>query len=122
MNDPNPLVEEYTKLAPHYDRKWWFYIEASTSRTIARLRQGISGRLLDVGCGTGVLLEKLAQTRPELELFAIDPVPAMIEQSKRKLNGRAVLQIGAAEAIPFTDGFFDVVVSSNVFHFIREPK
>jgi len=122
MNGLNRLVEEYTKLAPHYDRKWWFYIDASTSRTIARLRQGISGRLLDIGCGTGVLLEKVARTRPALELFGIDPVPAMIEQSKRKLNGRAVLQIGAAEAIPFADGFFDVVVSSNVFHFIREPK
>jgi ubiquinone/menaquinone biosynthesis C-methylase UbiE len=118
----NRLEEEYTKLAPHYDRKWWFYVDASTSRTIARVGRGISGRLLDVGCGTGVLLEKVAQTRPELELFGIDPVPAMIEQAKQKLNGRATLQIGAAEAIPFGDGFFDVVVSSNVFHFIREPK
>jgi len=37
--DPSahPVVEEYARLAPVYDAKWSFYVEATTRETLARL-------------------------------------------------------------------------------------
>src|SRR6059036_3412223 len=121
MRGTDPIVSEYTKLAPRYDRKWSFYIDASTAQTLAHLPLAFSGRLLDVGCGTGALLQRLVQARKGGELFGIDPVPAMLEEARRKVGDKAALREGRAEQIPFDDGFFNIVVSCNMFHFVREP-
>ena len=36
-NDRDAAVEEYDRLAPHYDRRWTFYIEATLRETLKRL-------------------------------------------------------------------------------------
>ena len=80
-----PVVEEYARLAPEYDAKWSFYIEATTRETLARLRLRPSDRLLDVGCGTGSLLDRLARQHPATQLTGIDPVPEMLAVARRRL-------------------------------------
>lgn len=38
--------------------------------------------MLDVGCGTGELLARLAAKYPEACLAGLDPVPAMLQQAR----------------------------------------
>src|SRR5690606_21591992 len=110
---------EYGRMASEYDQRWSFYIEASTRETLARLTLTPRARLLDVGCGTGALLARLAPVRPEAHLTGIDPVPGMLEVARRRLPSRVALCQGWAEALPFADRSFDVVVSSSAFHYMR---
>ena len=115
------VVAEYARIAGRYDRKWSFYIEATIQETIARLPLGEEDRLLDVGCGTGALLYRLAAVHPATRLVGVDPVPAMLKVARRKLPFDIALHEGWAEQIPFADAQFDLVVSCSMFHYVARP-
>ena len=117
----DPIVREYAKEAPRYDRKWSFYVEASTRETIARLEMDPAARVLDVGCGTGELLSKLAAKYPQASLAGLDPVAEMLSMAREKLSGAADLRVGWANELPWPDASFDIVVSCNMFHYITHP-
>jgi ubiquinone/menaquinone biosynthesis C-methylase UbiE len=117
----DPVLQEYSLLAARYDTKWSFYIEATTRETLARLALRPSDRLLDVGCGTGALLHALAATHPPSLLAGVDPVPEMLAQARDRLGEAVNLRAGWAEDLRFPSECFDVVVSCNVFHYIRRP-
>jgi len=117
----SPVVEEYARLAPEYDGKWSFYVEATARETLARLDLRPSDRLLDVGCGTGALLYRLSGQHPAAQLAGVDPVPEMLAVARRRLPPDVLLQEGWAERLPFDDDQFDVVLSCNVFHYVRQP-
>jgi ubiquinone/menaquinone biosynthesis C-methylase UbiE len=114
------VIREYSKAAKFYDTKWSFYVEASTNETIRRLSLKPNARVLDVGCGTGALLMKLAR-RGDLVLCGVEPVPEMLAVARRKLPDTVSLQQAWAEEIPHPSEKFDVVVCSSIFHYIREP-
>jgi ubiquinone/menaquinone biosynthesis C-methylase UbiE len=120
-NAPDPVVLEYSEAAKEYDRKWAFYVEATTRETMARLPIRASDSLLDVGCGTGALLTHVAAKYPSARLAGLDPVSAMLEIARRKLSDRVDLRVGWANALPWPDQSFDVVVSCNMFHYVTHP-
>ncbi|HEX2254931.1 MAG TPA: class I SAM-dependent methyltransferase [Thermoanaerobaculia bacterium] len=115
-------MREYSRLAPEYDSRWSFYVEASTEETLARLRPEAVTSVLDVGCGTGALLERLARRHPEAALAGVDPVAEMLAVARSRLSPDVDLRQGWAEQLPFADDSFDVVTSCNMFHYLREPR
>jgi ubiquinone/menaquinone biosynthesis C-methylase UbiE len=117
----DPVVKEYSRLASEYDTRWSFYVEATTSATIARLSVPPTGRVLDVGCGTGALLQELARKFPQVTLVGVDPVAEMLAVARGRVPPRTELREGWAEELPFEDNDFDVVVSCNMFHYVRQP-
>jgi ubiquinone/menaquinone biosynthesis C-methylase UbiE len=114
-------VTEYKRLAPDYDAKWSFYVEETTRETLARLGLRPTDRLLDVGCGTGALLHRLAQSHAAKRLSGVDPVPEMLAVARRRLPPEVELREGWAEQLPVESEQFDIVVSCNMFHYIRQP-
>ena len=118
---PDPVVTEYSALARDYDRKWSFYVDSTTRETLARLHLAPTDRVLDVGCGTGELLARLAAKHPTAFLSGIDPVAQMLEIARGKLSPGVDLREGWADDLPWPDGSFDVVISCNMFHYVIHP-
>jgi len=114
------VVKQYAQLAGQYETRWSFYVDATTEATLARLPEN-TGDLLDVGCGTGALLARVPDVRSGVRLSGIDATPAMVERARKRLPKDVFLAAGWAEALPFADGRFDTVVSSSMFHYIRQP-
>jgi ubiquinone/menaquinone biosynthesis C-methylase UbiE len=115
------VLKEYAKLAPRYDLRWDSYIRSSVKRTLARLPIREGERLLDVGCGTGQLLQAL-QTRPcNAELMGVDTTSEMLDVARSRLAKSTPLTVGQAEQLPFESASFDWLVSASVFHHIRKP-
>lgn len=121
LRESNPVVREYSRLADRYDTRWSFYIQATTQETIARFKLRSNDRVLDIGCGTGALLQQIASNYPQSQLFGVDPVAEMLAIARQKLPSNTELKQGWAEALPFENEQFDVVVSCNMFHYIRQP-
>jgi SAM-dependent methyltransferase len=67
-------------------------------------------RLLDAGCGAG-LLALLASLRGA-EVTALDAAPGLLAVARRRLPGADVRE-GDLEALPFADASFDAVVAVN---------
>jgi ubiquinone/menaquinone biosynthesis C-methylase UbiE len=74
-------------------------------------------RVLDVGCGTGVLLRELSTRLPEArELTGVDAAAAMIEAaSVGEQAARLRYLHGRAERLPFDNARFDLVISTTSF-------
>src|SRR5688572_13034656 len=78
--------------------------------TFARIRSG--QRVLDVGCGTGVVA--LAAARIGAKVTGLDLTPELIEHARENaaIAGAEVEWLqGDVEALPFPDASFDVVLS-----------
>lgn len=86
-----------------------------------RLRRGES--VLDVGCGTGSLALEAKRQVVSGTVYGVDASPEMIARAARKAK-RAGLELefvnAPAQALPFDDGRFDVVMTSMMLHHL--PK
>ena len=67
-----------------------------------------ASEILDVGCGTGVLTEELAE-RTQGQVVGVDLDPGMVDYSKGR-QGKAQYRSGDAHDLAFRDGWFDLVV------------
>ena len=80
-------------------------------------------RVLDVACGTGTLLQMVAERHPRASLVGIDIDPRVLARARSKVGINAVFELASATAIPFAQGVFDIVLSSLAFHHLtREEK
>jgi SAM-dependent methyltransferase len=77
------------------------------------------GTALDVGCGTGVLAERLAETG--YEMTGVDPSQGMLDVlAERAPDVTAVRASGTA--LPFGDDHFELVLTVATLHHIAEPE
>ncbi len=83
-------------------------------------------RVLDAGCGYGRNLVYLL--RAGCEIFALDGNAEGVEHVRRLAGLLAPklpaenFRVGAIEAMPFADGFADVVLCNSVLHFARDER
>ncbi len=78
--------------------------------------------ILDVGCGGGKTVKRLAQQAPQGKVFGIDYSADMVEYSKKvnkKLVGQNRVQIveGSVERMSFPNDFFDLVTAFETYYF-----
>ncbi len=74
--------------------------------------------VLDIGCGTGRLLETVARRWGEARLTGVDASEAMVAEARRKHegDGRFAFKRGDASALPLEAGAFDAAFSTMSFH------
>ncbi len=111
---------EYEALAGHYDERWADYVSASTALAESRLSVGPHARVLDVGCGTGVLLQHLHDRSPDLTLVGLDATPGMLARARARLGARPLLVEGSGDALPLDRAAVDAVVSTSALHYIAD--
>jgi len=79
-------------------------------------------RVLDLGCGAGVLTERLVAAGHDVD--AVDMAPDMLEFSKQRLaaydSSKYRLQRAECQALPFPDATFDVVACIGVFGYMED--
>jgi ubiquinone/menaquinone biosynthesis C-methylase UbiE len=71
--------------------------------------------IVDLGCGPGTVLSRLARRRPDLSLTGVDIDPAMLKIASGRLPQARLLQ-SSIDAVPIEDQSADLVLSSMVFH------
>ena len=133
------LRSYYTgRTARYYNTLWRTY----TRRTLAEVqaaidfsalhgvpqRLGRSPRVLDVACGTGVLLKWLVEQVPGVEAYGVDASADMLEQAGTALKDQPHTHLVQAEVVtgetahlPYAPGTFDLITFTNARHDLLEP-
>ena len=78
------------------------------------LVSGLTGRALDIGCGTGL---NFGHYPSAVEVIAVEPDPHMLRRARVRaaaLGRRVEILEAGAEALPFPNGSFDAVVATLV--------
>jgi len=79
-----------------------------------------SGKVLDVGCGNGSLINAIRQ-KNKMEAYGIDISPKMIEECRRQYIG-ITFEVSTGEKIEFADETFDAVTICCVLHHLNDPQ
>ncbi len=124
MDDHERMKAYYDRRAPEYDRSILGFGETAPPKDIAEDRAALlqaisrlpSGRVLDVGCGTGYLTQHLGG-----EVVALDQSAAMLDIARERVPW-ADFVLGDALNMQLADGSFDLVFASNFYGLLREAE
>ena len=111
LYDPVMALPERVSLPPH--RRY--------------LVEGLSGRVLDVGAGTGASFPYFAERAREadLEVHAVEPDPHVRRralETAREAGLSVDLRNAGAERLPYPDDHFDAALAGIVFCTIPDPS
>jgi ubiquinone/menaquinone biosynthesis C-methylase UbiE len=116
-------IEHHRKIAARAEAIWNWESAAGRRRADRRaalfvehggLRPG--KKVLELGCGTGVFLEKVAACGADI--VGIDLSDELLARARTRLAGarNVTLDQGNAEDLPYPDGTFDAAYGSSILH------
>ena len=106
-----------------YDAAW---VQRVTYRpvqdaVVAALRRAAPARVLDIGCGTGRLAHRIAESFPRARVVGCDFSTGMLRRAAAR--SQAVRWVrGDAGRLPFGECSFDTVVSTEAFHWFPDQR
>lgn len=117
-------VAIFDLLAPGYDNSLSGHNPRKNyGKIINKLELSENDVLLDVGCGTGEVLNRIAGIYQNVQLYGLDISPKMLQIAKDKdVKNKIEYVCGDAEKLPFNKDMFDVLLTSESFHHYPNPK
>jgi SAM-dependent methyltransferase len=111
-------LAEYALMDAAEDHMWWY--RALHRRLLNSLAE-VHGCVLDAGCGTGGLLARLREQRPDLRSFGVEWADA----ASRRAAAKSAMPVtrGSINALPFAASSFDAAVTVDVLcHAAVDPE
>jgi len=106
-----------------YERFMGRWSRAVGSRFLDWLAPAGDSHWLEAGCGTGAFTPLVSERCRPAAIVAFDPTPQQIAYARHHLLNKCVaFHVAAAEAIPFADSSYDIVVSALAMNFMRDCK
>lgn len=106
--------DPYQRVAKIYDRLFETFNSSLRGIGMKLYPPHAGMSVLDVGCGTGVHLERYQKAG--CSVFGIDQSPAMLAVARNRLGENADLHQGDASAMPYSSGQFDLITMMTVLH------
>jgi len=124
--------------AKNYNRTWATFSQKTHDVTLSLIdfalvqqvasREKRAPRFLDVGCGTGLLLERFVRLIPQAEVYGIDGSEEMLLQAQCLLEDdphahliQGTLSAGAIADLPYAPASFDIITCTNTLHYLQDP-
>jgi ubiquinone/menaquinone biosynthesis C-methylase UbiE len=88
----------YDKRAIVYDRLWARYTRRTHDELLSRVHVANDQHVLDVGCGTGVLAQRLATVHPNMEIVGVDASSRVLSRAQARFSGKSNVTFVRARA------------------------
>lgn len=114
-------IKQFNAWAKDYDHKYFWPFYFANRAVLDLLDPKPRTAILDVGCGTGILLKQLLELERNLSLFGVDIAPEMVRVAQAKLGMAVEIREGSADALVYEDELFDSVTCATSFHHYPQP-
>lgn len=114
------VQREYEKSVRTYATRWRRYLDKTNAATVRVLPEVCGSSVLDIGCGTGELLDQICADSIGSSLHGIDCSEAMLKAARLRINRRVKLILADAYSLPYPQQSFTLVVASNVLHYMEQ--
>ena len=110
----------FDDIAEHYDESLPPHVvEHYLQKRVAFIRGHVPrGKILDVGCGTGALAERLAGEG--YDVTGVDPSDGMLDVLRERAPSITAVRADGTN-LPFDDNAFDLAYCVAVMHHVAEP-
>ena len=122
--------EEMSK--EHFNRTAGTYESGCEGRMAAALYESVLKKLdgsdcrsvLDVGCGPGTVLSRIAAMNKGIALSGIDLSPEMARIARERLGEKVEIRLCniCSEQLPYDENSFDRVICMSTFHHLPNPN
>ena len=126
------------KYALRYNQRWRAYNERTLAEALTMIdlaalrtrtqRTGCQPRVLDVACGTGLLLKRLVELVPGIDIYGVDASVDMLMQARLALPKvssthfqQARWGSGETAGLPYAPQTFELITCTNTLHYIADP-
>jgi phosphatidylethanolamine/phosphatidyl-N-methylethanolamine N-methyltransferase len=121
--DLDAVTSTYRRWALVYDNTFGRITRMGRKRAVAEVNKG-TGRVLEVGVGTGLSLPDYA---PHLQITGIDYSDDMLDRARERVAERGLTNVTElrqmdARTLDFPDGHFDHVVAMYLVSVVPEPE
>jgi len=96
----------------YYDGRW----KKVAEKLIDYYKLQPGQKVLDIGCGKGFLLYDIKTLIPDIEIKGLDISKYALDHAKEEVKKYLVL--GSATDLPYSDNYFDLVISINTLHYL----
>jgi ubiquinone/menaquinone biosynthesis C-methylase UbiE len=108
------FFDKWAKKYDNYMFQFWMQkFQIPVLRTLEKESRDV--KILDISCGSGNLLSRLVKLNFK-NLYGIDVSSEMLKVAKKKLPPTVNLQQGDVHKLPYSDNFFDFVITTEAFH------
>lgn len=90
-------------------------------QSLRQLLDGLSGMILDVGCASGMLTDKIKKESPEARVFGVDLYKEAITYAQRNYPN-ITFEVADAHKLPFPARTFDVVIATETLEHLHDPQ
>ena len=122
--DIKAVESSYARWAPVYDRTFGAITNVGRKRAVGYVNANRTGRLLEVGVGTGL---SLPLYKPDLKVTGIDFSEDMLQKARGKVQALGLghvqeLRQMDARTLDFPDNHFDSIAAMHVMSVVPEPE
>lgn len=81
-------------------------------------------RVLDLGCGSGTLIWRIAEEYPDAEIYGVDPSELMVQRSvvRFKEQANVHIAIGTAVQVPMPPDYIHCLMSNLALHHVKPEE
>ncbi|MCT8337659.1 methyltransferase domain-containing protein [Methanoculleus sp. Afa-1] len=116
------VQQHYDEVADIYDNRYdgnrgRYYHGHISDHVMREIPKG--GFLLDLGCGTGLFVQRYVDDGGQA--VGLDISPGMVRHGRQRCPGSGFC-VGTADVLPFKDATFDALASLLAFSYVPDPE
>lgn len=120
MIDKQLVQKRFSERAKTYDQ--FASVQKTMAAELMRCIAVQPATILEIGCGTGYLTEKLRQAFPKASITAVDIAEGMIAVAKARLGGSDIVwRCGDIEAMEI-EKRYDLIISNATFQWLNDAE
>jgi len=119
------IIDDYKKIASSYEKRWPEFVKETSSYVLDAWQSGNNKEddvsVIDIGCGTGYMLQEIHNEYPKYKLTGIDISADMLDMARQNVPHAFIVEDDVSgNCGEWINIKYEMVLSINILHHIED--